>query len=96
MSTVLEEPSTTYQWLTVKEAAERAKVGTGMIYLAIKQGRLRASRLGVRKDFRILESWVDAWISSASEPTLVNPNAPGVDAPTGRPIPFNRHGRKKS
>ena len=66
-----------------------------MIYLAIKQGRLRASRLGARKDFRILESWVDAWIISASEPTLVNPNAPGGDAPGG-PIPFNRRGPKKS
>jgi excisionase family DNA binding protein len=84
-----------YEWLTVKEAAARAKCSTKLIYLAVSQGRLRGSRLGVRKDIRILESWLDAWITSLSTPTLINPDAPGEDIPAGiGPLSFTRHGRK--
>jgi excisionase family DNA binding protein len=80
----------TYEWLTVKEAAARAKCSTALIYLAVRRGQLRASRLGVRKDIRILESWLDAWIVSLSTPTLINPNAPGDDPPGIGPLPFPR------
>src|SRR5262245_51097789 len=79
--------STRYAWLTVKEACARAKCGPKMIYRAISTGQLRASRLGVRNDYRILEPWLDAWMISRSAPTVVNPDAPGaeydpVDQPT--------------
>ena len=67
------------------------KVSTRTIYDNIKQGRLRASRLGYRKDIRILETWLDAWIISLSLPTVINPAAP--EHPE-TPIPFTRHGRK--
>jgi len=79
----------TYEWLTVKEAAKRAKCSDKLIYLAIRRGQLRASRLGVRKDIRILESWLYAWIVSLSTPTIINPDAPGEDPPLG-PLPFPR------
>ena len=78
-------------WLTVKEAAQRAKCSDKLIYYAIRSGRLRASRLGSRKDLRILEEWLDAWIASLSTPTIINPDAPGDDPPPG-PIPFTRRG----
>lgn len=83
----------TYEWLTVKEAAARAKCGPKMIYYAIKNGKLRASRLGARNDIRILESWLDAWLTNLSTPTLINPNAPGENPPAAGPLPFRR-GRK--
>jgi excisionase family DNA binding protein len=89
------EAARTYEWLTVKEAAARAKCHPNLIYLAVREGRLRASRLGVRKDIRILESWLDAWMKSLSTPTVINPNAPGEDLPVGiAPLAFNRRGRK--
>jgi excisionase family DNA binding protein len=81
------------EWLTVKEAAARAKCSAGLIYLAVRQGRLRASRLGVRKDIRILDTWLDAWLISLSTPTLINPDAPGEPAPAIGPRPFPRKGQ---
>lgn len=63
-------------WLTVPEAAARAKTGRNFIYDAIRAGRLRAVRLGARNDIRIHISWLDAWLTAA---TLVNPDAPGDD-----------------
>ena len=88
--------TTTYAWLTVKEAAARAKCSDKMIYHAVKTGQLRASRLGVRRDLRILESWLDAWMISRSTPTFINPDAPGEDPPPDSlgALPFTKRGPK--
>jgi excisionase family DNA binding protein len=67
------------QWLTVHEAAQHAKCGTKSIYTAVRTGRLRAARLGGRRELRLLASWVDAWLLSTSTPEIVNPLAPGDD-----------------
>jgi excisionase family DNA binding protein len=82
-------------WLTVKEAAARVKVSDKLIYHAIKQGRLRAARLGTRKDIRILSTWLDAWAMAESTPTVINEQAPGGPPAPGA-IPFNRRGSKPS
>lgn len=79
--------STRSPWLTVREAAARAKCGTNLVYASVKAGRLRAARLGVRNDLRIHESWVDAWITSS---LVVDPDAPG-DAD----VPLPRFGRRR-
>jgi excisionase family DNA binding protein len=76
-------------WLTVKEAAAIAKVSPKLIYLNIKQGRLRASRLGYRKDIRIRENWLEEWMVSLSTPHEITP-----DPAAGGPLSFKRHGRK--
>ena len=77
-------------WLTVKEAAARAKVSDETIYGNIKRGRLRAARIGTRKDIRILLDWLDAWMVSLRTPTIINPDAPDcTPAPEGA-IPFKR------
>jgi excisionase family DNA binding protein len=81
-------------WLTVKESAARAKVSDETIYDNIKRGRLRAARIGTRKDIRILQDWLDAWMVSLSTPTIVNPDAPGGTAPEGA-IPFKRRGPQR-
>jgi excisionase family DNA binding protein len=89
------EAAAAYEWLTVAGAAARAKVSRRLIYAAVKAGRLKASRLGVRKDIRILASWVDAWIESMAVVTVINPGAPGEDVPAGAgPLVFTRRGRK--
>ncbi len=44
-------------WLTVKEASRRAKCGAKLIYREIKARRLRAARIGNRRDLRIHIEW---------------------------------------
>ena len=74
----------THEWLTVDEAAQHAKCGTRSIYLAVRQGKLRAARLGGRRELRFLASWIDAWLLATSTPAFVNPTAPGDDVATDR------------
>jgi excisionase family DNA binding protein len=58
-------------WLTVREAAGRARVGVKTIYREVRGGRLRAARVGARRDIRILDTWVDEWLVRAATPIEV-------------------------
>ena len=53
-------------WLTVRQAAQRAQCGVKLIYREVKVGRLRAARVGGRRELRILAEWVDAWLIAHS------------------------------
>ena len=53
-------------WLTVKEAAERGRCGPKLIYREVKAGRLRAARIGGRRELRLLSAWVDDWLIEQS------------------------------
>ena len=64
-------------WLTVREAAGRAKCGERSIYNATRSGKLRAARLGGRRELRFLPEWVDAWLIETSAPVIVNEMPPG-------------------
>jgi excisionase family DNA binding protein len=61
----------TSPWLTVREAAGRARVGVKVIYREVKASRLRAARIGGRRDLRLLALWVDAWLEASSTPIEV-------------------------
>jgi excisionase family DNA binding protein len=65
------------EWLTVEDAARHAKCGTRSIYVAVRQGKLRAAHLGGRRELRLLAAWIDAWLIASSTPEIVNPHAPG-------------------
>ncbi len=52
-------------WLTVKEAAERARCGTKTIYREVKAHRLKAAKVGGRRELRIRPEWIDAWLESS-------------------------------
>ena len=54
-------------WRTVKGAAERAQAGVKTIYKEIHAGRLRAARIGNRRDIRIHVDWIDAWLEASAE-----------------------------
>jgi excisionase family DNA binding protein len=55
-------------WLTVDEAAERAMCGVKTVYREVRAHRLRAARVGGRRELRLLPEWVDQWLlSSATE-----------------------------
>ncbi len=58
-------------WLTGREAAQRARVGVKLIYREVAAGRLRAARVGGRRDLRFLPSWVDAWLEASSTPVEI-------------------------
>jgi excisionase family DNA binding protein len=49
-------------WLTAGEAAERARCGVKTIYREVQAKRLRAARIGGRRELRFLREWVDAWL----------------------------------
>jgi len=52
-------------WLTVPQAAARAQCGRKSIYDAVKAGRLRAARVGIRA-LRFRPEWVDAWLEATT------------------------------
>ena len=58
-------------WLTVAEAAERARCGVKTIYREVHAGRLRAARIGGRRELRLLAEWVDAWLEHTSTVVIV-------------------------
>jgi excisionase family DNA binding protein len=58
-------------WLTVKQAAARMQVGPRLVYRSVASGRLRAARIGARRDLRFLPAWVDEFLIASSTPIEV-------------------------
>ena len=58
-------------WLTVKQAAARAQVEPGTIYKEVRAGRLRAARIGGRRDLRFREHYIDEWLEASTKPVFV-------------------------
>lgn len=49
-------------WLTVKDAAKRARCGVKTIYREVRAQRLRAATVGGRRELRLRPEWVDDWL----------------------------------
>jgi excisionase family DNA binding protein len=58
-------------WLRVRQAAARAQVGEKLIYREVRAGRLKAARVGGRRDLRFRSEWIDEWLDR-STPAVVN------------------------
>lgn len=58
-------------WFTAEEADERARCGVKVIYREVRAGRLRAARIGGRRELRFLPEWIDEWLIRGTEPQLV-------------------------
>jgi excisionase family DNA binding protein len=56
-----ERPGT--PWITVDEAAKRARCGIKLIYREVRAGRLKAVRIGGRRELRLRPDWIDAWLN---------------------------------
>lgn len=54
-------------WITVGEAAKRARCGIKLIYREVCAGRLQAVRVGGRRELRLRADWVDAWLLGRSQ-----------------------------
>jgi excisionase family DNA binding protein len=70
---------TNEKWLTVEEGAQHARCGKRSLYLAVQQGKLRAARLGGRRELRFLAEWIDGWLLASSTPEFINTSRSGDD-----------------
>jgi excisionase family DNA binding protein len=53
-------------WRTVEQAAARAQTGKRLIYREVKAGRLKAARVGGRRELRLRDEWIDSWLEASS------------------------------
>ena len=53
------------------EAAAQAQVGPKLVYREVKAERLRATRIGARRDLGIHKDWIDEWLTASSTPVAV-------------------------
>lgn len=58
-------------WLLASEAAKRARVQVRTIYREVKAGRLKAARVGFRRELRFKAEWIDEWLERSAQPVLV-------------------------
>jgi excisionase family DNA binding protein len=65
-SATLEASMSQPAWLTPKEAAQRARCGVKTIYREVGAGRLRAARVGGRRELRFKVGWVDEWLEATA------------------------------
>lgn len=54
------------EWLTVKDAAKRARCGHRVLYREAEAGRIKVARIGGRRELRFKPEWVDKWLESQS------------------------------
>jgi excisionase family DNA binding protein len=58
-------------WLRVSEAAARARCSVKTIYSEVARARLRAARIGGRRDLRFRAEWIDQWLDASATPVDV-------------------------
>lgn len=51
-------------WLDAGQGASYARVSRKLLYRAIRSGRLRAARVGGRRQVRLRREWIDAFIEA--------------------------------
>lgn len=55
-------------WLDVAQVAARLGVGTRLVYQLVRDGRMRAARVGGRRQLRIRPEWADEALERMAEP----------------------------
>jgi excisionase family DNA binding protein len=58
-------------WMTIAEAAVYLKRGRRFVAREIAAGRLRAARVGARRQVLTCTAWLDAWVEDQAPPVLV-------------------------
>ena len=53
-------------WLTVREAAYRARCSEGTIRREVRAERLRVVKVGGRRSLRFRSEWIDAWLEAGA------------------------------
>ena len=55
-------------WLRLPEAAQLVQLHPATLRRAIRDGTLRAARVGGRRSIRIRRTWLDAWLERSTTP----------------------------
>ena len=58
-------------WMVMAEAAAYAKRGRRLLAKAVKDGELRAARIGGRRELLFRREWLDEWIEAQATPVMV-------------------------
>jgi excisionase family DNA binding protein len=59
-------------WRTIEQASARAQVSPRTLYAEVRAGRLRAARVGGRRQLRLLDEWIDDWLFASAEPVEID------------------------
>jgi excisionase family DNA binding protein len=51
-------------WFTVDEAASYLRTGRRLVYAEVSRGRLKAARVGARRQLRFHRAWLDAYLDA--------------------------------
>lgn len=51
-------------WWTITQGALYVQCGEKLLYREVRAGRLKAIRIGGRRDIRTRREWCDAWLES--------------------------------
>lgn len=73
-------------WLTLRDAAQYARVSVPTLRRAIRAGRLRHARVSGNRAVRLRPSWVDDYLEATSTPIEVV--TPTFAAPSRQPRPM--------
>jgi excisionase family DNA binding protein len=55
-------------WLTLSEAAHRARTSAPTLRREVRARRLRCARVGGRRAMRFRPAWIDEWLEQTSTP----------------------------
>jgi hypothetical protein len=58
-------------WMVMAEAKTYAKRGRRLLAKAVKNGELRAARIGGRGELLFRREWIDQWIEAQATPIIV-------------------------
>jgi hypothetical protein len=67
----MNEQQNTTPWKNLGEASVYAKRGRRFLAREVKAGRLRAARVGGRREFLTRAEWIDQWLEDLAQPVTV-------------------------
>ena len=62
---------TTTPWKTLKQAGARVHKGPRYLLREVHAGRLRAARIGGRREILTRDEWIDQWVEDRAIPVPV-------------------------
>ena len=63
-------------WMVMADAKTYAKRGRRLLAKAVKDGELRAARIGGRRELLFRREWIDEWIEAQAKPVMVQRRRP--------------------
>lgn len=67
----MSEPPVDSPWMVMADAKTYAKRGGRLLAKAVKNGELRAARIGGRRELLFRREWLDEWIEAQAAPVMV-------------------------